>query len=446
MWVYSALLLAVLVLGAPYWLVRMATSGRYRAGLAGRLGWVPQQLRAAVAAARREVVWVHAVSVGEVMAAVQLIRELSTARPELLVVVSTTTATGQRLAKQRLPELPVFYLPLDFAFVVRRYLRVLRPRLLVLMESELWPNLMGQCFKAGVPMAVVNARVSDRSLPRYLRLRRLWRPLLAKISLFLAQSAETAERLVQIGAPAERVQVTGNLKYDLRESRESALVAMLRPQLSVKARVIVCGSTLEGEERILLDLWPTVLATEPEAVMVLAPRHPDRFAAVAAMIGRSGFTVVRASEFKEQPRPVAAGSIFLLDTIGDLAAVYSLGAVAFVGGSLVQAGGHNPLEPARFGVPVLMGPSFENFREIVDVLLAHNALRVVSAATLAGTLIDMAHPINEKQGNEKQANEAQAMGERGREVFEAQAGATARTVRALVSLLEERVVRGDEYP
>ncbi len=442
--IYSALLLAVLVLGAPYWLLRMATSGRYRAGLAGRLGWVPKQVRAAVAAAGREVVWVHAVSVGEVMAAAQLIRELSAARPELMIVVSTTTATGQKLAKQRLPELPVFYLPLDFAFVVRRYLRVLRPRLLVLMESELWPNLMEQCFKTGVPMAVVNARVSDRSLPRYLRLRRLWRPLLWKISLFLAQSEETAERLVRMGAPAERVRVTGNLKYDLRESRESALVGMLREHLSSQARVIVCGSTLEGEERILLDVWPTVLASTPEAVMVLAPRHPDRFAAVAAMIGGSGFTVVRASEFRERADslgPVAAGSIFLLDTIGDLAAVYSLGAVAFVGGSLVSGGGHNPLEPARFGVPVVMGPSFENFREIVDVLLAHNALRVVSADTLAGTLIDMARLINQKRVDEKQTNEAQGMGERGREVFEAQAGATARTVRALVSLLDERVGR-----
>src|SRR6185437_3387568 len=226
MWVYSTLLLATLVLGAPYWLLRMATSGRYRAGLAGRLGWVPQQLRTAVAG--REVVWVHAVSVGEVMAATQLIRELAALRPEWMIAVSTTTATGQRLAKQRLPELPVFYLPLDFAFVVRRYLKVLRPKMLVLMESELWPNLILECAKAGVPMAVVNARVSDRSFPRYMWLRRLWRPLLEKISLFLAQSGETAERLVRIGAPAERVRVTGNLKYDLREGRESALVAMLR--------------------------------------------------------------------------------------------------------------------------------------------------------------------------------------------------------------------------
>lgn len=427
MGIYSALLLAVLVLGAPWWLLRMATSGRYRAGLAGRLGWVPKSLRAAVAG--REVVWIHAVSVGEVMAGMQLIRELSAARPEWLIAVSTTTATAQELAKKRMPELPVFYLPLDFAFVVRRYLRVLQPKMLVLMESEFWPNLMLQCAKAGVPMAVVNARVSDRSFPRYMRLRRLWRPLLEKISLFLAQSEETAERLMQIGAPADRVRVTGNLKYDLREGRESPLVAMVREQLPAQARVVVSGSTLDGEEKILLGAWPTVLADEPNAVMVLAPRHPDRFAAIAAMVEGSGFTVIRASGFREQPRPVAAGSILLLDTIGDLAAMYSLGAVAFVGGSLVKAGGHNPLEPARFSVPVVMGSSFENFREIVHVLQVHDAIRVVSTAEFPDTLAAMLH----------HTDEAQAMGKRGREVFEAQAGATARSVQALTTLVEESV-------
>jgi 3-deoxy-D-manno-octulosonic-acid transferase len=237
---------------------------------------------------------------------------------------------------------------------------------------------------------------------------------------------------VRMGAPAGRVRVTGNLKYDLRESRESPLVAMLRGQLPEKARVIVCGSTLEGEERILLEAWPEVLGAEPGAVMVLAPRHPDRFDSVAAKVEASGFSSVRASAFRERPGSVAAGSVFLLDTIGDLAAMYSLGAVAFVGGSLVPSGGHNPLEPARFGVPVLTGSSYENFREIVEVLQAHNAVRIVSAAAFAETLVDML----------RLTDDTRAMGERGRSVFEAQAGATARTVQALTRLLEERAVSG----
>jgi 3-deoxy-D-manno-octulosonic-acid transferase len=431
--VYSSLLLAVLVLGAPWWLVRMATSGRYRAGLAGRLGRVPEGLRAAVAG--RDVVWVHAVSVGEVMAATQLIRELKAKLPGWVVAVSTTTETGQRLAVERLPESPVFYLPLDFAFGVRRYLRVLRPKMLVLMESELWPRLMDECAKSAVPMVVVNARVSDRSFPRYMRLRRLWRPLLGKVSLFLAQSEETAERLVKIGAPAERVRVSGNLKYDVRVGGESALTKRLREWLPVGARVVVCGSTLEGEERMLLEAWPAVLADEPRAVMVLAPRHPDRFAAVAGMVAASGFGLVRASEFRERAGTsnelVAAGTIFLLDTIGDLASVYGLGTVAFVGGSLVARGGHNPLEPAQFGVPVVMGASYENFREIVEVMRESDAVRIVSTASLGAAMVEML----------RDEGAARAMGERGRAVFEAQAGATSRTVEALMALLGETAVR-----
>jgi 3-deoxy-D-manno-octulosonic-acid transferase len=423
--VYSVLLLAALIVGAPYWLLRMTTSGRYRAGLAGRLGRVPEALREAVAG--RRVVWVHAVSVGEVMAAAQLIRELRGALPGWVVAVSTTTATGQRLAKERLPESPVFYLPLDFASVVRRYLRVLRPSMLILMESELWPNLLDQCARSGVPVAVVNARISDRSFPRYMRLRRLWRPLLGKVSLFLAQSEESGERLLRIGAPAERVRVTGNLKYDVRVAGASSLVELLRRELPEGAPVAVCGSTLEGEEKVLLEAWPAVLAAAPGAVMVLAPRHPDRFAAVAGLVGASGFPMLRASVFRERPVAVPAGGVFLLDTIGDLAAVYSLGTVAFVGGSLVAKGGHNPLEPAQFGVPVVMGPSFENFRGIVDAMLVHDAIRVASATAFAGTLVAML----------REGDDARALGERGRGVFEAQAGATARSVQALVQLIRE---------
>ena len=424
--VYSALLLAALVVGAPYWLLRMATSGKYRAGLAGRLGIIPDGLRKAVAG--RQVIWIHAVSVGEVMAATQLIRELRVALPGWVVAVSTTTATGQRLAKERLPESPVFYLPLDFAVVIRRYLHVLHPNLLILMESELWPNLIQQCACSGVPVAVVNARISDRSLPRYLRLRRLWRPLLAQISLYLPQSEENAARLLRIGAPPDRVRVTGNLKYDVRATGVTALMEEMRVQLPEGAPVVVCGSTLEGEETVLLEAWPAVIALEPRAVMVLAPRHPDRFAAVAALVNSSGFAMQRASGFRERPVAIEPGSIFLLDTIGDLASVYALGAVAFVGGSLISAGGHNPLEPAQFGVPVMMGPSFENFREIVDAMVLHDSIRVVTPGGFSDALVAML----------RSRNEALAMGERGRSFFEARAGATARTVQSVLELMQEK--------
>jgi 3-deoxy-D-manno-octulosonic-acid transferase len=430
--VYSSLLLMVLVVGAPYWLVRMATSGRYRAGLRGRLGWLPDGLRAAVAG--RDVVWVHAVSVGEVLAATQLIGELQRALPGWVIAVSTTTETGQALAKRRLTGSPVFYLPLDFKYAVRRYLGVLRPKLMVLMESELWPRLMSECARSGVPVAVVNARVSDRSFPRYMRLRRLWRPLLEMVSLFLAQSRESAERLVKIGAPEDRVRVSGNLKFDVRVSRANEMTERLRGLLPQGAKVVVCGSTLEGEEAALLEAWPTVLAAEANAVMVLAPRHPDRFRVVAELVAASGFGWVRASALEGiGTEQVKAGDIVLLDTIGDLATVYSLGTLAFVGGSLFGGGGHNPLEPAQFGVPVVMGPSFENFREVVKSMQARDAVRIVEQDMLARTLISMLRDEDE--------NEARALGERGRAVFEAEAGATGRTVEALVGLVQVGLAR-----
>lgn len=437
MLVYSALLLAVLVVGAPYWLVRMVTSGRYRAGLAGRLGFVPAGLRKAVAGKR--VIWVHAVSVGEVMAASTLIRELRMALPEWVIAVSTTTATGQRLAQERIAGSPVFYLPLDFKYAVRRYLVALRPEILILIESELWPRLIEQCAESGVPVVVVNARISDRSFPRYMRLRRLWRPLLAKVSMFLAQSEETAERLRRIGVPGERVRVTGNLKYDIRVPEQNRVAGLIR-EVAAGRPIIVAGSTVANEpldeDMILIQAWEGTARRDIRALLVLAPRHPERFGEVHAVAIE--FPTLLATEmlagkqskdaysgFVQQSDPKEV-DIVVLDTIGDLAAVYGIATVAFVGGSLVKRGGHNPLEPAQFAVPVVMGPSFENFREIVEKMLADDAIRIVSREMVSEILIAML----------RDPESARAMGERGRAVFEAQTGATVRTVGALMELVE----------
>jgi 3-deoxy-D-manno-octulosonic-acid transferase len=426
--VYSSLLLAALVLGAPFWLLRMATSGRYRAGLPGRLGTVPEGLRAAVAG--RDVVWVHAVSVGEVLAATQLVRELQKALPGWVFAVSTTTETGQRLAKKRLPESPVFYLPLDFAFTVRRYLLVLQPKMLVLMESELWPRLIAECAKSGVPVVVANARISDRSFPRYLRLSKLWRPFLEMVSLFLAQSKETADRLVRIGAPSERIQVTGNLKYDVQAGEASPMTRRIGAMLD--SRLVVSGSTLAGEEEALLAAWPIIFKAAPDTVLLLAPRHPDRFDEVFGLIQKSGHSAIRCSQLSHDTGPIRGGTVVLLDTIGDLASMYGVATVAFVGGSLVPKGGHNPLEPAQFAVPVVMGHSVENFRDVVESMREAEAIRTVTPETLAEAVVALL--LNR--------DDAKDLGERGRVAFEAQAGATKKTVEALVSLLKERPVIG----
>jgi 3-deoxy-D-manno-octulosonic-acid transferase len=430
--VYSALFLAVLVLGAPYWLLRMATSGRYRAGLTQRLGLVP--LRLYVLIRLREVIWIHAVSVGEVLAATRLVAELSaTLGDEWVVVVSTTTATGQMLAQERFGTARVFFYPLDIGWAVRAYLKVLQPRMLVLMESELWPRMLVECGRTGVPVAVVNARVSDRSFARGMRVRAIWGRALRRVTLFLAQSGEDARRMVAMGAREESMRVAGNLKYDVRAPKQSRVVELIREAVRDRP-VVVAGSTAgsgeDEEERALMLHWPSVLKAIPEAVLVVAPRHPERFAAVYSVMKEYG--TVKATELLAGTAgPVVQGGNILLDTIGDLSAVYGMAQVAFVGGSLVRKGGHNPLEAAQFGVPVMMGPSYENFRDVVERMQGVDGILILEKPE------DLGHTLITLLTNREMAA---AIGERGREVFEAQAGATDRTVEALVKLLEETVV------
>ena len=437
---YSLLLACVLVVGWPYWLWRLARGGPgWKTSLAARLGRVPDTLRAT---AGRQVVWVHAVSVGEVLAAMQLVAGLEqTLGDGWRIVVSTTTATGQALARQRLGERKdfsaeaggrVFWYPLDFAWAVRAYLRALRPRMLVLMESELWPRMLVECRRAGVPVAVANARVSDRSFERGMRVQRIWSRLLRKVTLFLAQSEEDARRLAAMGARASAVRVVGNLKYDAAEPVRSEIVKRLDAMRPAK-RIVIAGSTLEGEEQPVLAAWAAVRKAAPDALLVIAPRHPQRFGDVAGLIAASGYTTVLASQLLGTRGEIEPGAVVLLNTIGDLAAAYGVAEVAFVGGSLVPRGGHNPLEPARFGVPVVLGPSYENFREIVGEMKSADAIRIVKDAdglrsVLTGMLIAR--------------DEARDMGERGRRVFEEERGAIARTVGALVELIRSGGLSG----
>jgi 3-deoxy-D-manno-octulosonic-acid transferase len=414
---YSLALALVLILGAPYWLFRMATSGKYREGLSERLGFVPKRL---LVRSGGPVIWVHAVSVGELLAAARMIEELRERLPGWRIVVSTTTRTGQTLARQRFGSETVFYFPLDFAFAVRAYLRALRPRMLVLMETEFWPRLLVECRRSQIPIAVVNARISDRSWPRYSRLRFLWKRLLGVLRLVLAQSETDVERLRAIGAA--NVRYGGNLKYDIRETAPAVVTEALTKQIAPRTKVLVCGSTLEGEEQILLDAGPS------DTLTILAPRHPERFDAVALLLERSGKAWVRRSQWVASPAPLKAGTVFLLDSIGELASVYSLATVAFVGGSLVGGGGHNPLEAAQFRVPVVMGPHYENFRAIVDRLRAHDAIRIVASAEISNELVAL---FSDEVS-------AHAIGERSYAVFSSEAGATARAVAALVEIVSEQ--------
>ena len=425
---YSILLLLALVVSAPWWLLEMLRHGKYRAGLGERLGKVPDRLRHPAAT---NTIWIHAVSVGEVLAISRVIGELRSQLPAWRIVVSTTTDTGQKLARERFGENNVFYFPVDLPFAVRAYLQALGPKLLVLAESEFWPNLLHWARLSGAAVAVVNARVSDRSLPRYLRFQELLRPVMQNVQLFLAQSEEDARRLVRMGAPAERVQASGNLKFEVKPPLRPPIAAVFSAiKREENGPLLVAGSTLDGEEAMLVEMFRQVLPRYPKAVMVLAPRHPERFDVVAALLELSGLRYQRRSQWKAG-RPTA-GDVFLLDSIGELASLYEFAEVAFVGGSLVPRGGHNVLEAAQFGTPILVGPYTENFRDIVDVFRDADALRVVTPQSLTATVLQLLEDRDQRA----------ALGRRAFEVLRSQRGATGRTVSALLELLSQQGALG----
>ncbi|GAA3753491.1 3-deoxy-D-manno-octulosonic acid transferase [Terriglobus aquaticus] len=422
---FSFGLLLALVLSAPVWGWRMLRQERYRKGMRERLGQVPQRLLTCVQG--RPVVWVHAVSVGETLAAERMVRELAAALPGYAIVLSTTTPTGQQVARERFGADRVFYYPLDFAFSVRAYLRALRPSLLVLMESELWPRMLHECASAGIPVAVVNARVSDRSLPRYRALRAVWRPLLRKISLLLAQSESDAERWESIGVPADRVRTTGNLKYDTANDPSSPLAELVRRSLPEDARVVVAGSTHPGEDAPVLRAYAgAARQSQVSSVLILAPRHTERSADVHALATECGLEPVLLSEWRFSTQPLQDHAVLLIDTVGELASLYALATCAFIGGSLVNSGGHNPLEAAQFSVPVATGPHFQNFRTMLEGMVAQNAITIVPGEDALEQWF-----LGFLQQEDETDDEA---GARARAFYEQQRGATARVMAALVPL------------
>jgi 3-deoxy-D-manno-octulosonic-acid transferase len=421
---YSVALGAGMLVSLPYWLFQMARHGKYRKGFAERLGQVPPRLR--LPGAQEPVIWVHAVSVGEVLAVAGLVEELRR-RSRYRIFISTTTDTGQALARNRFGEANVFYFPMDFPFAIRPFLRKLRPQMVVIAETEFWPNFLRLAHASGARVAVVNARISDRSWPRYRRFRGLMRRLLANVDIFLAQTAADAARLQDIGAGPERVRVSGNLKFDIPAPAPPAIVESVRASNAASGArpVLVCGSTVEGEETLLLKAFENVLVQHPRAVMMLAPRHPERFAAVAALLEQMSIRFWRRSAWNGEP---LAGGVLLLDTIGELAALYALADIAFVGGSLAPRGGHNIIEPAQYGVAIVVGNHTENFRDIVSLFQSRDAVRIVGPAELPLVFLELL------------ANDAErkALGQRAAETMRSQIGATARTAGELQALLARR--------
>lgn len=369
---YSAVLGMGLLAYLPAFLTRRRRAG-YGHDLAQRFGRLGDGLPAEPRC------WVHAVSVGESAAAVPLVEAIHRRWPELGILVSTITPTGARIVADRLAGTAVHrYFPLDLPGPVRRALEAARPRFFIAIETELWPNFLRALARRRTPAMIANGRISDRSFRRYLRVRWLMRRVLADVSVFAMQSEEDARRIVALGAPPERVVVTGNLKSDLVPETDAA-DAVWRERLGLGAtdRLWIAGSTHRGEEAIVLDAFLRARARCPGLVLLLAPRHPERAGEVSELIRERGLAPARRSRLPEGRAP---GAVVVLDTVGELATLYALAEVVFVGGSLVPVGGHNVLEPAMRGKPVLYGPHTSNFRESALLLESSGGGLVVKDA------------------------------------------------------------------
>lgn len=434
-WLLNSFYLLLLVALAPWLLYQAASKHKYRGGFAEKLlGRVPRR------AGERPCVWLHAVSVGEVNLLGALVAELRRRQPALEFAISTTTATGYEVAHQKYAEHLVFYCPLDFSWAVEAALARLRPNLLVLAELELWPNLIRAAKAQGVPVAVVNGRLSDKSFRGYRRVAASLRPIFRRLDLVAAQSQQYAERFRLLGAASEQVVVTGSMKFDgARLDRRNDATNRLRKlaEIADDDLVLLAGSTGEPEEDAALDVYSRLAGEFPRLRLIIVPRHPERFDEVARLIERRATPYVRRSRLGDERLPGgrAAGltspsaRVLLVDTVGELSAWWGVADVAFVGGSLNSRGGQNMIEPAAYGAAVCFGPNTRNFRDIVALLLAHEAAVVVRDADEMQTFVQRAlvEPLY-----------AAGLGQRAQNLVRSQQGATARTVDRLEQLIGAR--------
>ncbi len=440
---YSILVLIVAVLASPWFIYQALRYKKYVGSLGQRMGYLPVSFNMD----GDDSIWIHAVSVGEVLTARPLISDLKRRYPNLRMFLSTTTMAGQQLARRNVQDVDaVFYFPFDLGFVVRRTLDLVRPKLFIMMETEIWPNLLRECRARGVKTAVVNGRISARSFPRYRMIRPMMRRVLAHIDKFLVQSEESARRFIDLGADPARVVVTGSLKFDSLELSSTALQAgapaarSVRGGVEARARdrvlryfrvpaarpVIVSGSTMKGEEVAVLRAFRRVRTAAPNTLLVLAPRNPERFAEAEQLARQEGWKVARRSDLAVDAEPRV--DVVVLDTIGELATIYQIATVVFVGGSLVATGGHNVLEPAVFGKPIVFGPHMENFLEIAEAFVSNGAgVQLTGEADLEEAFLSlMGDPVRRAR-----------LGAAARALVEANRGANDKSVTVLSTLLPQ---------
>jgi 3-deoxy-D-manno-octulosonic-acid transferase len=422
---YSFVTLCVFVALSPYFLYQAIRHNKYTGSLGQRLGYLPVSFNLD----GDESIWVHAVSVGEVLAARPLLSELRRRYPRLRLFLSTTTLTGQRLARRNVQDVDaVFYFPFDWTLTARRTLNVVKPRLFLMMETEIWPNLLRECRRRGVRTMLVNGRISYRSFPRYQLIRPFFQRVLADVDRFCVQGDETARRLEQLGADPSRITITGSLKFDSLETMPTPGRGPERVlrffRVSPNRPVLVAGSTLKGEEAAVIHAFNRLRRHGTNALLVIAARQPERFGDVERLCRQEGLATIRRSELPIDAEPRADAVV--LDTIGELAQLYQIATVVFIGGSLIQAGGHNILEPALFGKPIVFGPHMENFAEIADAFLANGAaVQVRDERDLDETIVSlMGDPVRRAR-----------LGAAARALVEANRGAKDKTLAVITSLV-----------
>jgi 3-deoxy-D-manno-octulosonic-acid transferase len=440
---YSLLLTVGFLVLLPRFAIDALRSRKYITGLGQRLGNLP-----AIAFDNRSLIWIHCVSVGETEAARPLVSALLDRFPSYRLVVSTTTVTGQKVAQDAFGRqaAAVFYFPIDWAWTVRRVLRALQPAAVLIMETELWPNLLRECRARAIPVALVNGRISITSFGRYKLIRPFISRVLANISIALMQSEPDASRIRELGIPADRVLMPGNLKFDSAEgATDDRATAKIRERFGLGGheRLIVAASTHAPEEIVVIDAFKQIKTSRPDCRLrlLIAPRHPERFDEVASLLQESGLKWARRSDAgRGEDRSC---DVVLLDTIGELRAVYPLADVAFVGGSIAQHGGHNTLEPAARGVGVVTGAHTHNFAAITKALLDEKALVQLPNVPLSEAPAELASVLNELLADDAHRRD---MGQRALAVCNRNRGATERTVQMIATLLDAKEIAGTSLP
>jgi len=420
---YNIVLYLSSLILVPYYIARGIRFGKARRGIRERLGLFAPELLASLK--DREVIWVHAVSVGETRAAVPLLKALRHEYPDALLLLSNVTETGRKVAANLKEVDQYIFFPFDLGWIVRKALNTIKPKLVVLVETEIWPNFVLESKRQQVPLVLVNGRISDRSFPRYRMAGKIFLPILDSISDFCMQSEQDSRRIRRLGAASGRVQVTGNLKFDMQapEINETEVLSLKDTfKIAEKSVVWVAGSTHDGEEGPLAEAYLKLSKVCPELFLILVPRHPERSKMVADELGKMHVPVILRSELEHLNRMSSPGDVMIVDTVGEMLKLYAIADLVFVGGSLVPTGGHNILEASLMKKPVLYGPYMQNFKEIARLVkAAHAGLQVKDADDLYQQMkILLENP-----------SEAERIGDNGRHLIFANQGATQKTLKVI---------------